>query len=165
MYFRHLVPLALCVVSLQISVHHWNKEKKSKRHDIRHWKHSVIHLWIQVRTRGTPFPSLLILRSLSLDHCHFITNPGCATDLCIQSSVSTSRKRSCGKVMFLHLSVILFTGGEGVSVCSVWCHFLSDRDPPPGQRPPWTETPLYCKERAVLILLYCILIQTEDIFF
>ena len=25
----------------------------------------------------------------------------------------TDRKRSCGKVMFLHLSVILFTRGEG----------------------------------------------------
>ena len=42
-------------------------------------------------------------------------------------------QRSCGKVMFLHLSVILFTGGL--------CH-----GDPPGQRPPrqrssWTETP------------------------
>ena len=90
------------------------QRKKSKRHDIRHWKRSVIHLWIQVRTRGTPFLSLLIPRSPSLDHCHFIANPGCATDLCIQSSVSTSRKRSCGKLMFLHLSVILFTGGGGL---------------------------------------------------
>ena len=26
----------------------------------------------------------------------------------------TARKRSCGKVMFLHLSVILFTGGVSV---------------------------------------------------
>ena len=32
--------------------------------------------------------------------------------------VITARKRSCGKVMFLHLSVILFTGG-GVSVGGV----------------------------------------------
>ena len=119
------------------------KKKKSKRHDIRHWKRSVIHLWIQVRTRGTPFPSLLIPRSLSLDHCHFITNPGCATDLCIQSSVSTSRKRSCGKVMFLHLSVILFTGGRGslyvlydVTSCLTETPLL-DRDPP-GQRLPFT---------------------------
>ena len=29
----------------------------------------------------------------------------------------TARKRSCGKVMFLHLSVILFTGGRGVWLC------------------------------------------------
>ena len=41
-------------------------------------------------------------------------------------------QRSCGKVIFLHLSVILFTGGLG-------------RHPPvrqsPGQTPPWTNTP------------------------
>ena len=30
------------------------------------------------------------------------------------ASLITARKRSCGKVMFLHLSVILFTGGRGV---------------------------------------------------
>ena len=56
------------------------------------------------------------------------------------------RQRSCGKVMFLHLSVILFTEGG-----------LPDRDPyrqnrpwtetppgqrPPGQRSPWPELPL-----------------------
>ena len=29
----------------------------------------------------------------------------------------TARKRSCGKVMFLHLSVILFTGGVSTSGC------------------------------------------------
>ena len=27
--------------------------------------------------------------------------------------IFTARKRSCGKIMFLHLSVILFTGGGG----------------------------------------------------
>ena len=31
-------------------------------------------------------------------------------------SIITVRKRSCGKVMFLHLSVILFTGGVSASV-------------------------------------------------
>ena len=35
-------------------------------------------------------------------------------------------QRSCSKVMFLHLSVILFTGGSGR---------------PPGQTPPWADTP------------------------
>ena len=47
--------------------------------------------------------------------------------------------------MFLHLSVILFTGGRGVSVRET----LPDRDPPSRDpldrdspdRPPWTETP------------------------
>ena len=32
----------------------------------------------------------------------------------------TARKRSCGKVMFLHLSVILFTGGSLSRGVSVW---------------------------------------------
>ena len=45
----------------------------------------------------------------------------------------TARKRSCGKVMFLHLSVILFTGGG-----------LPDKDSS-GQRPPWTEIPCTVK--------------------
>ena len=39
-------------------------------------------------------------------------------------------KRSCGKVMFLHVSVILFTGGS-----------LCQGDPPPDRDPPRTETP------------------------
>ena len=76
-------------------------------------------------------------------------------------------KRSCGKVMFLHVSVILFTGG----LCQG--DPPPDRDPP-GQRPPlpwtetslpwtktslpWTETPPYDNERAVRILLECILV-------
>ena len=37
--------------------------------------------------------------------------------------IFTARKRSCGKVMFLHLSVILFTGGGAcvvkVGICMV----------------------------------------------
>ena len=32
----------------------------------------------------------------------------------------TARKRSCGKVMFLHLSVILLTGGGGSVYLWVW---------------------------------------------
>ena len=45
-------------------------------------------------------------------------------------------QRSCHKVMFLHMSVILFTGGTETPL---------DRDPTgqrlPRQRPPWTEAP------------------------
>ena len=87
------------------------------------------------------------------------------------------------RLMFLHVSVILFTGGEEVSVRKT---NLLDRDPP-GQRPPstetppdreppdrdhpWTENPLdrdtpsnrddpiQYKERAVRILLECILVN------
>ena len=37
------------------------------------------------------------------------------------SYIITARKQSCGKVIFLHLSVILFTGGGGFSVQGVLC--------------------------------------------
>ena len=75
--------------------------------------------------------------------------------------VITARKRSFRKVIFLHLSVILFT--LGVSLTDI---FL-DRDPPglrypPGHRHPLDRDPLdrhppYSNERAVRILLECIL--------
>ena len=51
------------------------------------------------------------------------------------NDIITARKQSCGKVMFLHLSVILFTG-----------------DPPPP----------YGNEQAVRILLECILVILTD---
>ena len=60
----------------------------------------------------------------------------------------TAHRRSCGKVMFLHLSVILFMeegglcAGGGVSVQGGLCQ----GDPP------------YGKEQAVRILLECILV-------
>ena len=91
-------------------------------------------------------------------------------------------QRSCGKVMFLHVSVILFTRGRWVSIRET----PLDRPPPrrqrptvyrktPRQRPPWTDTPQtetpwketpldrdpptpYGNERAVRILLECILV-------
>ena len=65
------------------------------------------------------------------------------------------------KVMFLHLSVILFTGGEGclsrgdppLDRDTPWTKIPLDRDPPDrdlpgqrppsGQRPPWRENPLW----------------------
>ena len=45
-------------------------------------------------------------------------------------SVITARKRSCGKVMFLHLYVILLTG----KVCTPWSHTLWTH------KHPWTHT-------------------------
>ena len=72
--------------------------------------------------------------------------------------IITARQRSCGKVMFLHLSVIMFTGGA--SPFWTWIETPLDRNHlhrnpldrnSPGQRPPtqkppwqklsWTETP------------------------
>ena len=45
---------------------------------------------------------------------------------------------------------------------SPWTEISLDRDPlnreAPGKRPPWTETPPYGKERAICILLECILV-------
>ena len=41
-------------------------------------------------------------------------NDSWQTGSCTVCQVFTARKRSCGKVMFLHLSVILFTGGVSV---------------------------------------------------
>ena len=52
----------------------------------------------------------------------------------------TARKKSCGKAMFLHLSVILFTLGGGL------CPDLCQGDP------------LYSNEQTVRILLECILV-------
>ena len=46
-------------------------------------------------------------------------------------------QRSCGKVMFLHLSAILFTWGVCIRACTM-------EDTRPGQTPPppWADTPL-----------------------
>ena len=111
-------------------------------------------------------------------------------------------QQSCGKVMFLHLSVILFMGGLCQGDPPGWRlpgqrlpgqRPPLDKDPleqrPPGQRHPWTEThpldrdpppgqrptpldrdppetsrtetspPPYGSERAVGILLECILVS------
>ena len=67
--------------------------------------------------------------------------------------IFTARKRSCGKVMFLHLCVILFTGESlsrgSLSRVSVWglCKGGSLSGRPP-----------YGTEWAVPILLECILV-------
>ena len=51
-------------------------------------------------------------------------------------SVVTVRKRSCGKVMFLHLSVILFTGGVVSQQAMRGCVH------PLNRHPHWANTPL-----------------------
>ena len=83
-------------------------------------------------------------------------------------------KRSCGKVMFLHLPVILFTGG---------CLRPLGRQTPPaqtphGQTPPWADTPCLVhagihtplpracwdtvNKWAVRILLECVLVRDDS---
>ena len=68
----------------------------------------------------------------------------------------TPCKRSCGKVMFLHLSVIMFTGGWGslskggsLSGGVLCLGGLCQGDPP------------YDKERVVLILPECFLVFSK----
>ena len=69
-------------------------------------------------------------------------------------TIITAHKRSCGKVMFLHLPVILFTGGEGchdVTSCygtHLGRHF--PRPPPP------------VNKRAVRILMECFLVYLRQ---
>ena len=75
----------------------------------------------------------------------------------------TACKRSCDKVMFLHLSVSRSVHRRR-GLCMML--LLSDRPPrqnpldrdPPEQRPPLDRDPLNGKERAVRILLECILV-------
>ena len=88
-------------------------------------------------------------------------------------------QRSCGKLMFLHLCVILFTGvvsvhgglcpgelcpaGGGRSVqgeVSIQRVFVQQRVLCP-ETPPWTETPTYSNMRAVRILPECILVRND----
>ena len=91
----------------------------------------------------------------------------------VQSRIFTAHKRSLGKVMFLHLSVILFTGGRRGFPWQRLPHrtgISKGRDPPDRDPHPWTEnppdrdplgrdsSPLYGKERAVRTLLECILV-------
>ena len=73
----------------------------------------------------------------------------------IQLKVSYYRlHRSCGKVMFLHLSVILFTGGSAIPP-------LGRHQPgqtPPGQTPPNSACWDTVNNWVVCILLECILV-------
>ena len=73
-----------------------------------------------------------------------------------------SANDSCGKIMFLHLSVILFTGVGRCTPPQV--HPPTDTPqadtPPPGHTPPGqTSTPRRPLQRTVCILLECILVK------
>ena len=78
-------------------------------------------------------------------------------------------QRSCGKVMLLHLSVILSRGGAGADTTGGQTPSGSDtpweQTPPPNSSPPPpADTPTQCmlgdtgSKRAVRILLECILV-------
>ena len=74
--------------------------------------------------------------------------------------IFTARKRSCWKVMFLHLSVSHSVHGGGVCPSACWD---TPPPPPPRQTPPWADTNLPLGRRLLLrmvrILLECILVQ------
>ena len=81
-------------------------------------------------------------------------------------------QRSCGKVMFLHLSVILFTGGVWQTPPGRYPPEQTPPHPPgrqpPGQTPPFgrhplIDTPLWdmVNKPVVRILLECILVFTN----
>ena len=71
----------------------------------------------------------------------------------------TTRKRSCGKVMFLHLSVILFTRGVSVQGGGILCSWRGTLSREGGggsvQGGSHVDPPPYGKQRAVRILLEC----------
>ena len=116
---------------------------------------------------------------------NFFFENGCASasqPLLNWPIVITARKRSCGKVIFIHMSVSHSVHRGVLCMMSLpvwlpgpmfllWSHAPSrvlcaggplDREYPgqktPGQRAPWIETPLYSKERAIRILLEYILV-------
>ena len=55
----------------------------------------------------------------------------------------TGRNEVVAKVIFLHLFVILFTGGEGVCLNACWDTTPREQTPPPWEQtpPPWEQTP------------------------
>ena len=73
------------------------------------------------------------------------TAAGVAWEIQFQTDIVTGRNEVVAKVIFLHLSVILFTGGVCLSAC--WdAHPPGTRHhpPTPGTRhhhPPWDQTP------------------------
>ena len=79
----------------------------------------------------------------------------------------TVHKRSCSKVMFLHLSVILFTGGDlcpGRSLCRGGVSFQVGSLSRGGEGFSVVVTPRTVEERAVRILLESILLYFYFLF-
>ena len=140
--------------------------------------------WIRHCNKGTE-ESLQIQDRLAKLLLEFFFENGCASasqPLLNWPIVITARKRSCGKVIFIHMSVSHSVHRGVLCMMSLpvwlpgpmfllWSHAPSrvlcaggplDREYPgqktPGQRAPWIETPLYSKERAIRILLEYILV-------
>ena len=115
----------------------------------------------RIKNRHT-FKSLPILNSAYFTECRFVIRHITQTDTETETEANfthifTVRQRSCGKVMFLHLSVILFTGG---GVHPPGRHPLTDTPPRQTLPSPWADTPppldTQPLQRTVHILLKCI---------
>ena len=79
----------------------------------------------------------------------------------VHSCVITGRNEVVAKVMFLHVSVILYTGGEGVSGEPPPPRDQADTTPPGPRRtppPPGRRLQHTVNERPLRILLECILV-------
>ena len=74
---------------------------------------------------------------LSVSHFELISYTGYDNMSLLDIMGSYRLQRSYGKVMFLHLSVILSTGG----VCPSACWDTPPRQTPPGRHPLWADTP------------------------
>ena len=80
-------------------------------------------------------------------------------------------QHSCSKVIFLHLSAILSTGGGGFPSMHLGRHPQADtpRHTPPRQTPPWADTPRQIPlrrrllQQTVRILLECILVLLSNL--
>ena len=85
---------------------------------------------------------LLVIYKKSAVNGHWCRNrSGCLTIFTfgIRFRIHYRPQQSCGKVMFLHLSVILSTGGMSASVHA---GIHTPHPPPPlGRHPHWTDTP------------------------
>ena len=84
-----------------------------------------------------------------------IPNPKAETGMVFMSSRTTfvrvhyRPQTKFAKVMLLHLSVILFTGGGCLPQCMLeYTHPTPEQTPPPEETPPGRDTPLPCAVRA-----------------
>ena len=83
-------------------------------------------------------------------HIGVTVYPSAVTSLVIHSGVALlpSANEVWGKVMFLHLSVILFTRGVSAHCILGYTHPSTQADSPPGQTPPLSDTTDTVNKRA-----------------
>ena len=110
------------------------------------FRHEPVSMWLCVASISSASPQICG-PEIFLFECWSLSSQNYKKNYITANEIITARKRSCGKVLFLHLCVILLTGGSlsmgsGVSVQG---GSLSGRPP-------------YGTEWAIRILLECILV-------